>query len=170
MEQLVIKIAGIGQVTSVILTKHGFKTVSDVANASIESLSVVPGFANARSLQTIQRAKALLQTENVSVSKKVTDPVICKEKLVSKTLISNKKAAKKSKNKNKNKVKDKNKEKEISKNKKKKAEKNTLKLVAKELAIKMTKLKDKKTAKDKAKKATNKTATKKKNNKKSKKK
>ncbi|MBL0711639.1 MAG: helix-hairpin-helix domain-containing protein, partial [Colwellia sp.] len=65
MEQLVIKIAGIGQVTSVILTKHGFKTVSDVANASIESLSVVPGFANARSLQTIQRAKALLQTENV---------------------------------------------------------------------------------------------------------
>ena len=95
MEQLVIKIAGIGQITSVILTKHGFKTVADVANASVESLSVVPGFANARSLQTIQRAKALLQTENISVSKEVTDSVTCKEKLVSKKLIRNKKATKK---------------------------------------------------------------------------
>jgi len=161
MEQLVIKIAGIGQVTSVILTKHGFKTVADVANATVESLSVVPGFANARSLQAIQRAKALLQTENISVSKEVTDPVTCKEKLVSKKLISNKKATKKSKNK------------EIAKNKKnkkKKAEKNILKLVAKELANKITKLKDKKPAKDKAKKVSNKTATKKKSSKKSSKK
>jgi|GEM_PF-798254 len=164
MEQLVIKIAGIGQVTSVILTKHGFKTVADVANASVESLSVVPGFANARSLQTIQRAKALLQTENISVSKEVTDSVACKEKLVSKKLIRNKKATKKSKNK------DKNTDEKIAKNKKKKAEKNRLKLEAKKLANKITKLKDKKSAKDKAKKARNKTATKKKASKKSKKK
>jgi len=164
MEQLVIKIAGIGQVTSVILTKHGFKTVADVANASVESLSVVPGFANARSLQTIQRAKALLQTENISASKEVTDSVTCKEKLVSKTLIRNKKAVKKSKNK------DKNTDKKIAKNKKKKAEKNRLKLEAKKLANKITKLKDKKSAKDKAKKARNKTATKKKASKKGKKK
>ena len=164
MEQLVIKIAGIGQITSVILTKHGFKTVADVANASVESLSVVPGFANARSLQTIQRAKALLQTENISVSKEVTDSVTCKEKLVSKKLIRNKKATKKSKNK------DKNTDEKIAKNKKKKAEKNRLKLEAKKLANKITKLKDKKSAKDKAKKVRNKTATKKKASKKSKKK
>jgi len=94
MEQLVIKIAGIGQVTSIALVKHGFKTAADVANASVESLSIVPGFANTRSIQTIKKAKALLQTENVSVSKEVSDSVSSKGKLVSKKGIKNKKAAK----------------------------------------------------------------------------
>jgi len=142
MEQLVIKIAGIGQVTSAALTKHGFKTVNDVANASVESLSVVSGFASVRSLQTIKKAKALLQIENVSISKEVSDSVTSKEKRVSKKPIKNKKAAKKSKD--------------------KKVEKNKLKKAAK--------LKDKKVAKDKAKKAIKKAATKKKMSKKSKKK
>jgi len=140
MEQLVIKIAGIGQVTSALLTKHGFKTVADVANANVKSLSVVPGFARARSLQTIKKAKALLQAEDVSVSKEVTDPVVSKEKEVTKKPIKNKKLAKESKNK----------AKKASKNKK--VEINRLKLEVKKLANKLAKLKGKKADKDKVKK------------------
>jgi len=150
MEQLVIEIAGIGQATSAVLTKHGFKTVADVASTSVDSLSVVPGFANSRSLQTIKKAKELLQAVNVSASKAVSDSLVSKEKVVSEKPIKN--------NKNKNKAK-KVLKKKAAKNKDKKAEKNKLKQVAKELAKKVAKLKDK------AKKA-----TKKKNSKKSKKK
>jgi len=152
MEQLVIKIAGIGQVTSALLTKHGFKTVADIANASVESLSVVSGFASARSLQTIKKAKELLQTADVSISKEVTDSVVSKEKEVIKKPIKNKKAAKESKNK----------AEKVSKNKKK--EINRLKLEVKKLASKLAKLKDK------AKKTSKKTAKKKKTSKKIKKK
>ena len=139
MEQLVIKIAGIGQVTSIALVKHGFKTVADVANATAESLSIVPGFSNARAIQTIKKAKALLQTEKVSVSKEVSDSSISKSKgkLVSKKEIKNKKPAKKSKNKAKKDAKN------------KKTKKMIVKLIAKELANKTSKLKHKKTAKDK---------------------
>ena len=95
MEQLVIEIAGIGQATSVVLTKHGFKTVADVANANVESLSVVPGFANARSLQTIKKAKALLQIAGVSASKEVNDSVASQEEVAPKKPIKNKKTVKK---------------------------------------------------------------------------
>ena len=155
MEKLVIEIAGIGQATSVVLTKHGFKTVADVASASVESLSVVPGFANARSLQTIKRAKELLQAADLSASKEVSDSGASKEKTIYKKPIKNKKAAKKSKNKD------------------KKVEKSKSKRVAKELSKKAAKLKDKKAVKDKAKKtkkSSSKVAIKKKSGKKSKKK
>jgi len=83
MGQLVIEIAGIGQATSIVLTKHGFKTVADVASASIESLSVVPGFANARSLQTIKKAKDLLKEVGVSAPAKVIDSISSEGKAVS---------------------------------------------------------------------------------------
>jgi len=153
MGLLVIEIAGIGQVTSLVLTKHGFKTVAEVASASVESLSVVPGFANARSLQTIKRAKELLQAADLSASKEVSDSGASKEKTIYKKPIKNKKAAKKSKNKD------------------KKVEKIKSKRVAKELSKKAAKLKDKKAAKDKkAKKSSSKVAIKKKSSKKSKKK
>jgi len=155
MDKLVIEIAGIGQATSLVLTKHGFKTVADVANASVESLSEVPGFANARSLQTIKWAKELLQAAPLSASKEVNDSGASKEKTIYKKPIKNKKAAKKSKNKD------------------KKVEKSKSKRVAKELSKKAAKLKDKKAVKDKAKKAkksSSKVAIKKKSSKKSKKK
>jgi len=154
MEQLVIEIAGIGQATSLVLTKHGFKTVADVANANVESLSVVPGFANARSLQTIKKAKELLQAADVPASKEEVDSVVSEEKMVSKKPTKDKKTVKKSKG---NKA---------AKNKK--LEKNELKLVVKKLAKKVAKLKDKKAAKDKAKKASSKAALKKKSSQKSK--
>jgi len=160
MEQLVIEIAGIGQAASIALTKHGFKTVADVANASVESLSVVPGFASARSLQTIKKAKDLLKEVDVATPAKVIAPVASEEKAVSKEPIKIKKAPKKSKNK----------DKKVAKNKDKKIEKNKLKLEAKKLAKKVAKLKAKKAAKDKAKKASSKAAAKKKSAKKSKKK
>jgi len=162
MEQLVIEIAGIGQATSLVLTKHGFKTVADVASANVESLSVVPGFANARSLQMIKKAKELLQTADVPASTEASDSVVSKEKAVSQTPIKNKKTVKKSKDK---KVIEK-KGNKAAKNKDKKVEKNKLKLVAKELAKKVAKLKNKKAAKDKAKKASSKAASKKKSKKK----
>jgi len=153
MELLVIEIAGIGQATSLVLTKHGFKTVAEVASASVESLSVVPGFANARSLQTIKKANDLLQAADLSASKEVSDSGASKEKTIYKKPIKNKKAAKKSKNKD------------------KKVEKIKSKRVAKELSKKAAKLKDKKAAKDKkAKKSSSKVAIKKKSSKKSKKK
>ena len=153
MEKLVIEIAGIGQATSIVLTKHGFKTVAEVASASVESLSVVPGFANARSLQTIKRAKELLQAADLSASKEVSDSGASKEKTIYKKPIKNKKAVKKSKNKD------------------RKVEKSKSKRVAKELSKKAAKLKDKKAAKDKkAKKSSSKVAIKKKSGKKSKKK
>jgi len=148
MKKLVIEVAGIGQATSLILTKHGFKTVADLANASVESLSVVPGFADARSLQTIKKAKDLLQATDVLVSKEVSGSVARKEKTVSKKQLKNKKITKKNK----------------------KVEKNKLKLEAKKLAKKVAKLKEKKAAKNKAKKASSKAAAKKKSSKKSKKK
>ncbi|MEY8211298.1 MAG: helix-hairpin-helix domain-containing protein [Gammaproteobacteria bacterium] len=141
MEQLVIEIAGIGQATSAVLTKHGFITVADVANTSVDSLSVVPGFANARSLQTIKKAKELLQAGDVSAFKEEVDSVVSKEKIFSKKPIKNKKTVKKSKG---NKA---------AKNKK--LEKNKLKLVVKKLAKKLAKLKGK------AKKATKKKSSKK---------
>jgi len=152
MKRLVVEIAGIGQATSIVLTKHGFKTVDDIANASIESLSVVPGFADVRSFQTIKKANDLLKVKGDLPLEKVSKPAKTKKEIGSKKPKKDKKTAKKSKNKD------------------KKAGKNKVKLVAKELAKKVAKLKNKKAAKNKAKKAGSKADAKKKKSKKSKKK
>ena len=150
MKKLVVEVAGIGQATSIVLAKHGFKTVDDIAGASIESLSAVPGFAGVRSVQTIKKAKALLEIGEDLSSEKVSESTGGKKKEGSKKSKKAKKIAKKSKD--------------------KKVVKNKVKLVAKELAKKVAKLKNKKAAKDKAKKSSSKTAAKKKKSKKSKKK
>ncbi len=101
MKRLVVEVAGIGQATSIVLAKYGFETIRDLASSNIKSLSIVPGFADARSALTIRRAEDLLREEAVLSAKKINDIAVSKKEVASKVSKKAKKIAKKGKNKSK---------------------------------------------------------------------
>ncbi len=63
MAKFITSLPGVGGATAAILNKHGFRVVEDIANASPEALSAVPGFRTSRAAQIIAAARATLAEE-----------------------------------------------------------------------------------------------------------
>lgn len=122
MAQSILDVKGIGKVTSILLTKNGFKTANDLATTSVGKLAELPGFSDARAMQIIKNANDLIAP--VSKEKAPTTLVPkAKEKAASLLITKAKKPAKDKKKKDKNdksKSKEKDKKKESSKKKDKK--------------------------------------------------
>ena len=64
MSTPITAIPGIGASTAELLANHGFKSAESIASTSVENLSLVPGFGEIRSANTIKAAAGLLATEN----------------------------------------------------------------------------------------------------------
>ena len=64
MSTPITAIPGIGASTADLLANHGFKSAESIASTSVENLSLVPGFGEIRSANTIKAAAGLLGTEN----------------------------------------------------------------------------------------------------------
>lgn len=60
MAKFITSLPGVGGATAAILNKHGFRVVEDIANASPEALSAVPGFRASRAAKIIAAARAIL--------------------------------------------------------------------------------------------------------------
>lgn len=56
----VTAISGIGPATAELLANHGFKTAESIAKTTTEKLSLVPGFGEIRSANTIKAAQESL--------------------------------------------------------------------------------------------------------------
>lgn len=123
MAHSIIEVKGIGKVTSLVLAKHGFKTVGDLANSSVDNLALTPGFSQIRATQIINTAKELLAPtlEKEPATKTVANAKV-KKSLAgdSKPKKEKKKDKKEGKKKDKNKSSDKGKKKNSKKNKRKK--------------------------------------------------
>lgn len=63
MAKFITSLPGVGGATAAILNKHGFRVVEDIANASPEALSAVPGFRASRAAKIIAAARAILAEE-----------------------------------------------------------------------------------------------------------
>jgi transcription termination factor NusA len=63
MAKFITSLPGVGGATAAILNKHGFRVVEDIANASPEALSAVPGFRASRAAKLIAAARATLAEE-----------------------------------------------------------------------------------------------------------
>ena len=63
MAKFITLLPGVGGATAAILNKHGFRVVEDIANASPEALSAVPGFRASRAAKIIAAARATLAEE-----------------------------------------------------------------------------------------------------------
>lgn len=114
----IIDVHGIGQATSVILAENGFKTVHDLANASIAQLAATPGFSETRATQVINDARSL-----VASSELVDSPAKVQSQGKDKKPTKSSKKPKKVKNK-KNKKKDSKENKDKTKGKKEKKKKS----------------------------------------------
>lgn len=62
MNESITLVSGIGESTKSLLAEHGFKTVADIANASVDQLAAVKGFGRARADSAIAAAIALLKS------------------------------------------------------------------------------------------------------------
>lgn len=111
MSTPITAIPGIGASTADLLANHGFKSAESIASTSVENLSLVPGFGEIRSANTIKAAAGLLATENPQ--EKAKKEKVKKEK-------TGKKDKKNKDKKDKKKKKDKKGKKGKKKNKKKK--------------------------------------------------
>ena len=111
MSTPITAIPGIGASTADLLANHGFKSAESIAATSVENLSLVPGFGEIRSANTIKAAAGLLATENPQ--EKAKKEKVKKEK-------TGKKDKKNKDKKDKKKKKDKKGKKGKKKNKKKK--------------------------------------------------
>ena len=111
MSTPITAIPGIGASTAELLANHGFKSAESIASTSVENLSLVPGFGEIRSANTIKAAAGLLATENPQ--EKAKKEKVKKEK-------TGKKDKKNKDKKDKKKKKDKKGKKGKKKNKKKK--------------------------------------------------
>lgn len=60
MKPTIIDIPGIGPAAAEALAEHRIKTLAGLAHASVEKVSAVPGFSEARATKVIAAAKALL--------------------------------------------------------------------------------------------------------------
>jgi len=67
MTLTVTEVRGIGASTAETLKKHGFKTVANLASATVEQLTAIPGFSQSRAKNTIEAAQALLDTAPAQV-------------------------------------------------------------------------------------------------------
>jgi transcription termination factor NusA len=63
MAKFITSLPGVGGATAAILNKHGFRVVEDIANASPDALSAVPGFRASRAAKLIAAARATLAEE-----------------------------------------------------------------------------------------------------------
>ena len=123
----ILKVHGIGQVTSVVLAEYGFKTADDLAKASIAQLAATPGFSETRAAQVINDARNLMASADL-VDTPVKVKSQAKDKKPSKSAkqpkkVKDKKNKKKDSKKNKDKTKDKKEKKKKSKKKSKKSKK-----------------------------------------------
>lgn len=116
MSTPITAIPGIGASTADLLANHGFKSAESIASTSVENLSLVPGFGEIRSANTIKAAAGLLATENPQ--EKAKKEKVKKEK--TKKEKTGKKDKKNKDKKDKKKKKDKKGKKGKKKNKKKK--------------------------------------------------
>jgi transcription termination factor NusA len=64
MPKFITSIPGIGGATAAVLNKHGFRTLEDLASASPDALSAVPGFGAKRATRTIEAARTALTAES----------------------------------------------------------------------------------------------------------
>lgn len=64
----ILDVKGIGQATAVNLAGHGIRSVSDLADASIDAISLVPGFSVTRATLIRAEARRLLQEDGASGS------------------------------------------------------------------------------------------------------
>ena len=60
MKTAIIDIPGIGPAAVAALAEHGIESLADLAKASVEEISAIPGFSEARAAQTIAEANKLL--------------------------------------------------------------------------------------------------------------
>ena len=68
MAKFITSLPGVGGATAATLNKHGFRVVEDIANASPEALSAVPGFRASRAAKIIAAARATLAEEAVKTT------------------------------------------------------------------------------------------------------
>ena len=60
MKPAIIDITGIGPAAAEALAEHRIRTVASLANASVENISAIPGFSEARAERVIAAAAELL--------------------------------------------------------------------------------------------------------------
>ena len=74
MAKFITSLPGVGGATAAILNKHGFRVVEDIANATPEALSAVPGFRASRAAKIIAAARAILAEEQAGKTPDVKKP------------------------------------------------------------------------------------------------
>ncbi len=119
MTQTVLDIRGIGPAMQIVLAKHGFVSVADLANSTVDKLIVTPGISEIKAKQVIVDAAKLIASLLSAVKSTKTTT-----KAKNKTKKTNKKTNKKAKQ---DKIKDKkgNKDKKKNKQKSKKSKKES---------------------------------------------
>ncbi|MEA3548185.1 MAG: helix-hairpin-helix domain-containing protein [Thermodesulfobacteriota bacterium] len=140
MKKKLTDIPGIGPATAVIMDEQGFTTILDVANATPDMLTAMPGFGIIRANRIIAAAQKLLEvtlpadqtavneTEEAQDTMGTKATKTAKKKKKSKKKISAKKKAKKKSKKKKGKnIDKKTKSEKPAKNKQKKSKKKTRK-------------------------------------------
>jgi len=70
MKPGIIDITGIGPAAAAALSDHGFASLKSVATSTVEKISEVPGFSEARAAKVIAAAAELLPAETESGKKK----------------------------------------------------------------------------------------------------
>jgi Holliday junction resolvasome RuvABC DNA-binding subunit len=72
MKPAIIDIPGIGPAAAAALAEHSIKTLTDLAKASVETISAVPGFSEARATRVIDAARDLLPAPAETIPEKDT--------------------------------------------------------------------------------------------------
>ena len=68
MEPEIIDINGIGPAAAATLDEHGITNLADLANASVEEITTVPGFSEARAVRVLAAATELLAASGITPS------------------------------------------------------------------------------------------------------
>jgi len=114
MKPAIIDIPGIGPTAAATLAEHRIKGLVSLAKSSVEKITAIPGFSEARAAQVIAAANELLAASEITPPAKDKGTAAKKEKAAGK----GKKDKKEKKKKNKGKDKDKKKGKGKKKGKK----------------------------------------------------
>ena len=69
MSSELIKANGVGPASLTSLKEHGFRSLEDLASASVEEVMLVPGFAESRAKQAIASAKAITAESSTTEGK-----------------------------------------------------------------------------------------------------
>ena len=69
MSSELIKANGVGPASLTSLKEHGFRSLEDLASASVEEVMLVPGFAESRAKQAIASAKAITTESSTTEGK-----------------------------------------------------------------------------------------------------